>query len=134
MTLEDTLTNLGDHPLVKSPNYRQIVAFLNGTFSGGEGELITAATPADAVLTRIYSIKDLSQQNAILSKEYKSVRNTDTYRSVLLSVSAILALMSFGFVVTLIKADGPMTAESADVFKTLGLAIIEVIKTIISTQ
>lgn len=134
MTLEDTLTSLGDDPLVKSPNYRQIIAFLNGSFSGMEGEVITAATPADVILTRIYSIKDSVQQNAILSKEYKSVRNSDTYRTSLLTVSAILAALAIGFVISLINADGPMTAESADVFKTLGLGLIEILKTLSSTQ
>ncbi|QEM41895.1 hypothetical protein [Pseudomonas phage vB_PaeM_PS119XW] len=134
MTLEKILSDLGDKPLSKAPNYRQIVAYLNGMLHADGSAHVNGNTTADEVLTEIYSLSDLEKQSKLLEKEYTGVRASDTYRSSILTASALLAILSTGVVMSVINTDGPMTSEVADIFKTLGMGLIEIIKMVISTQ
>lgn len=134
MTLEQILSDMGNKPLSKAPNYRQIVAYLNGMLHADGSARVDGNTTADEVLTEIYSLTDLNKQNVLLEKEYTGHRASDTYRSSILTASALLAILSSGVVVSVINTDGPMSSEVADIFKTLGLGLIEILKMAISTQ
>ena len=134
MTLEQILSDLGNKPVSKAPNHRQIVAYLNGMLRSGDQERFSGSTTADEILTEIYSLTDMNKQTKLLEKVYTGHRANDTYRSSILVASSLLAILLFGIVMSVINTDGPMSGEVADVLKTLGTGLIEVLKMVLSTQ
>jgi hypothetical protein len=128
MNLEETLSNLGENPLSCTPHARQIKAFLNGMLNAAGGELVTLSTPADKILTLIYGLADTAKQERILGKEYKGVRNSDTYRHVVLCMSATLVAIALSVSFSVVMNEGPMDDATGGLLKAIVLGVFELIK------
>ncbi|AEH03584.1 virion structural protein [Pseudomonas phage PhiPA3] len=133
MTLEDTLSNMGAEPISAAENFRQMMAFLNGSLIRAGQEKVTEATPSDQVLQAIYSIPDQAQREAILFREYKEMPKKDSYKSVVIGATTIIAAIVIAALVGIVKAEGPMDANTADLFKLISQGLIELLKAIIGS-
>lgn len=133
MTIEEVLVDLGERRLGSSPYSRVAMAVLNALLP--KDQLVTLDTSAVDILTSIYSIQDEALQERILSKRVSKVRNSDTYRTVILTSAVVFVGFSMLFAfIEINKTTDPLTAETSSGFTTIMQGVIEILKLIIGTE
>jgi hypothetical protein len=90
MNVEEALIDLGDKPLYKSTYSKVLKAMLNALIP--TDTTITMNHTGQELLTEVYQISDPELQEKILEKSVGSVRNSDMYRSSILTLSGMIGL------------------------------------------
>ena len=90
MNVEEALIDLGDQPLHKSDYSKVLRAMLNALVP--TDKTYTVNHTGQELLADIYQINDRELQERILQKQVGSVRNSDTYRSAVLTLSGLIGV------------------------------------------
>lgn len=90
MNVEEALIDLGDKPLHKSRYSRVLKAMLTALVPTDQE--ISMNHTGDELLTMIYKTNGVSLQDKILQKQVGTMRNSDTYRSTVLSASVLIGV------------------------------------------
>lgn len=130
MTLEEVLVNLGDKPISSLAMKTRTLAFLNGSLAG-QLQVDNDSIGID-ILTFIYSIPDAELQRRILTKRFKV--SSDSYRSLIMTLSGFLGFLTLGSVITILKTDEGFTENHVGFFTTILDAIVEIIKTLLQAN
>lgn len=128
MTLEDTLSELGNTAFSVVPNYRAVLAYVNSCFTRAAIPTVDGNTPSDKILEQIYSITDVDMQTTLLARPVKDMKADNRFKKVLV-ISGILIASVITMVVLLgIFSSVPLTPEMIGLIKDIAAGVFEVIK------
>lgn len=131
MKLVEALSDLGNEPASRLPNYRAVLAFLNGNFKKAGIETVQEITPCDKILEQIYSMEDTVLQGLVLDHPIKELKGAAKFKNVLVYSGGLLTLF-FVSMVAMSLFGGPLPPETIELFKAMGLGILEIIKALVS--
>lgn len=132
MTLEATLTKLGNDPILKVPNHRAVLAYMNGNFSKVKIDPIDEQTPSDKVLEKIYAMDDLVLQSLILNRPVTELGNDHGFKNILLGSAVLLTIIIVMVTLISIFSSEPLAPETVGLFKEIGLGVLEIVKTLVT--
>jgi Na+/glutamate symporter len=89
MTLEETLINLGDSPLAKDKQGKVIRTYLNSMLETTGEDAINLSSTGESVLNRIYKVKDMERQTAMLNKVFGTVRDSNNYKNLMVGMALV---------------------------------------------
>lgn len=130
MKLEEALTNLGNEPVSRLPNYRAVLAYINSCFKKVSVETVQEITTSDQVLEKIYSLDDTTLQELILSRPIVELKGASKFRNILVYTGGLLTLF-FVSMVIMSLVGGPLPPETLELFKTMGVGILEIAKALV---
>lgn len=130
MKLEEALTNLGNEPVSRLPNYRAVLAYINSSLKKVNVETVQEITTSDQVLEKIYSLDDTTLQEQILMRPIVELKGASKFRNILVYTGGLLT-MFFVSMVIMSLVGGPLPPETLELFKTMGVGILEIAKALV---
>lgn len=134
MTLEQVLGSLGNLPISSTPQYLQMLAFINGSLTRAGMEKVEPTMPSDQVLARIYSVGDNSLQSLILNKDYAGSSSRDSYKTVIIACTTIIVAIVIAILIGVVKSGAPMDENTTGLLKTVITGAFDLIKMLISNN
>lgn len=135
MKLEEALTQSGNDPISKLPNFRAIIAYVNGNFSKAGLPSITETTSSDKLLEAIYSLQDATLQTLILERPIKEIKGNDPFKNTLVWAGGLLTIIIVGTILMdFFGGSGSIAPETMELFKLLGSGILELVKMYFASQ
>lgn len=132
MNLERLLTDQGSDPLSDKLNGPSLRAFINANLKRVGVEAVTATTPCDVILERIYSLEDADVQKKLLERQVTEISSDTNYKR--MSMYGALILASIVVVLGLDSVTGGhLSPEAVDALKTIGSGILQMISAGIAT-
>lgn len=133
MTLEELLSALGEDSLSSGNGAVQIVAFLNATLLLSGEDALTTATSGDQALVAVYKCPDEGKRDLALKKEFKGLRQKDSYKFTVLAMAILAVVVGCGYASTVVRTEGEIASEMTDVFKMIITGLFEVAKMMIAS-
>lgn len=127
MKLVEALTDLGNEPVSRLPNYRAVLAFLNASFKRAGMEIVQEIATSDVVLEQIYSMEDPVLQSLVLGHPITELKGATKFKNILVYSGGLLTMFFISMVIMSIIG-GPLSPELIDLFKQLGLGLLEIFK------
>lgn len=131
MGLEELLISIGDGNLAGHPNGKAIQAYVSASLGLSGKSAIKPTATGTSVLTKVYAVGDLTRKETILKKEFKSIRDSDRYKSTILTVAGLLALCGLSYTGVVISHEGPVPESTTNFFIQAFHGLIEVAKLLI---
>lgn len=131
MTLEDTLTDLGNATFSTVLNYRAVLAYVNACFTKAGLPHVTGDTPSDQVLEQIYAMADVDLQTALLARPLKDQKPDNKFKKVLVTSGILISVLLTVVVLLSILGHGMITPEVMEILKEVAGGVFEVIKLLI---
>lgn len=128
MTLEDTLSELGNTAFSVVPNYRAVLAYVNSCFTRVTLPTVDGNTPSDKILEQIYSITDVDLQATLLARPVKDMKADNRFKKVLVISGVLIAAVLTMVVLLGIFSSVPLTPEMIGLIKDIAAGVFEVIK------
>lgn len=132
MTLEGTLSGMGNNPISDLPNYRSVIAFINGNLKQLNNAKVTGDTPSDEVLEQIYSLENVDTQTKLLERPVMEINKDNRFKNVLLGTALALTAVIVAIVLVSIFSTAPLPPETVGLLKDIVAGVFELAKTLLT--
>lgn len=133
MTLEERLSELGEQPFSNTPNFRSVLAYINGSFTKAALPLVTSATPGDVILQQIYAMNDLTLQALMLERPMRELKGDTKFKNILLYTGILITILVITVATISLFGSTPLSPELIDLFKSIAVGLLELVKGLLTS-